>query len=67
MAERVKPLPAIYANDPDDTVGRALYRAKADQLAREQLAYEKRAIRLLRNKEADNGSPSFTDTGERDD
>lgn len=39
-----------YAHDPDDTAGRAYYRAYADTLARTQLAYEKRAVRLVATK-----------------
>jgi len=46
MSQRVTPIPAIYADDPDETAGRALYRAQADRLAREQLAYERRTVSL---------------------
>lgn len=35
-----------YENDPDETAGRALYRALANGLARAQGAYEMRDVRL---------------------
>lgn len=40
-----------YRNDPDETEGRRIYRAKADAIARAQLAYERHTARLKKEDE----------------
>jgi hypothetical protein len=40
-----------YWRDPDETRGRALYRALADAEARRQLAYERHRVRLKKDGE----------------
>lgn len=39
--------PHIYRQDPDETRGRGLYRARADAEARRELAYERHKARLI--------------------
>ena len=36
-----------HADDPDETEGRALYRAMADRLANDQINYARRAVAML--------------------
>lgn len=36
-----------YRNDPDETEGRRLYRARAEAEARRQLAYDRHKVRLV--------------------
>lgn len=38
-----------YIDDPDETRGRALYRAHADALATAQVSYDSRRVRLSSN------------------
>lgn len=57
--EALKPRPPFaypgrnpYANDPDETEGRRIFRATANAEARRQLAYECHKVRLKREGEA---------------
>ena len=47
-------------NDPDETEGRALYRARADALANAEIAYGKRAVKLQA------AEPEARDANEKD-
>ena len=50
------PARSKYADDPDETAGRALYRARADVLARMQMALARHPVRWAKEtKEADDG------------
>ncbi len=51
------PLINIYRNDPDETEGRRLYRARAEAEARRQLAYERHRVRLKKEDEAKPEAP----------
>ncbi len=44
-----------YDDDPDETHGRAIYRAKANALVRRQIAYASRKIKLKADASKENG------------